>query len=299
MPPANATYARTPARAAPIRTTSPRARTSVACAGAASPLTVTGMSAPVTATAHGASTLEARPHQRALEPGGAVGLPTRRLAITNARAVHRPRRRDAVAQLPEAPEILDGRLRARRRAMRITRSPAATGVRAATRGGDGVVLRAVDRPEAHVVARAQQDRIGGASDRRGAPACGRAPRSRPGSPPSRCSTARRRCPTLPGGVFVRGVVEARDVEALGHARHVGQARREADEVDVVVGAGVEPHQLVRRARGRLAAAPSSSNPSSGRRSSTAAPPCARGGSTAGRACAARRAERRAELLVAR
>ena len=141
-------------------------------------------------------------------------------------------------------------------------------------GGDRVVLGAVDRAEAHVVARAEQDRIGARSDRRGGPACGRAPRSRRGSPPSRCSTARRRCSRCRAGVFGRGFVEARDRQALGHAGHVGQAGREADEVDVVVGLRVQPRQLVGR-RARAWRPRPRARSRARRRSSTAAPRCGR------------------------
>jgi hypothetical protein len=84
-PPENATYARTPARAAPIRTVSPLRSTSVAWVGAASPLTVTGTSAPVTAMAHGASTPKRGPISVHSSPAAPSALPTRRLAITNAR----------------------------------------------------------------------------------------------------------------------------------------------------------------------------------------------------------------------
>ncbi len=84
-PPESAMYERTPARAGPSFTTSPAFSAIVAQRGACAPFTVTGMSAPVTAMAPGASTSNRGPisvHSSAAAPSG---LPTSRLASTNAK----------------------------------------------------------------------------------------------------------------------------------------------------------------------------------------------------------------------
>ncbi|OLB52940.1 MAG: hypothetical protein AUI13_13155 [Gemmatimonadetes bacterium 13_2_20CM_2_69_23] len=55
--------------------------------------------------------LEARPDERALERRGAVGVADEPVGEDEGKPVHRTRRRDAVAELAEAAEILNGRLR--------------------------------------------------------------------------------------------------------------------------------------------------------------------------------------------
>ena len=190
--------ARPRARGADAHGVARRQRAASSTRGAAAPLTVTGASAPVTAIAHAALDREARAHQRALEAGGAVGVADEPVGDHERAHVHRPRGRDAVAELAGAPEVLHGRLRAG-----IDDADHAIDRRVGARGhagGDGVVLRAIDRPHAHAVARRAAASAPPPPDRRAAPACGRAASSRRGSRPSRCSTGcrrARRCPAAP------------------------------------------------------------------------------------------------------
>jgi hypothetical protein len=69
-----------------------------------------GDSAPVTAIAHAVSTVKRGPMSVHSRPAAPSALPTSRLAITNARTSTGPRRRNAVAQLTDAAEVLDGGL---------------------------------------------------------------------------------------------------------------------------------------------------------------------------------------------
>ena len=84
MPPENATYARSPARAGPSFTTSPPRRISVVHAGASAPFTVKGIAAPVRAIAHSASATKRGPSTVHSRPAAPSGLPASRLAVTNA-----------------------------------------------------------------------------------------------------------------------------------------------------------------------------------------------------------------------
>ncbi len=117
------------------------------------------------------------------------------------------------------------------------------GARGCARFLDLIVLRPVDPTEAHVIARAEKDRVGGpgivelqrcASEHPvAAGALDRVDAALDAADPD---AARRH--------FRARRLEPRDVERIGHAPHVGQAWREPDEIDEVVGAGVELHELI-------------------------------------------------------
>ena len=202
------------------------------------------MSAPVTAIAHGARTLKRGPISVHSSAGRAVGVADQPIGDHEGAHVHRTRGRNAEAQVAEARRGPGWSSCGPGSAMRIMRSPADPGRRASTRAAiASYSARPIGRKRTRSPARR---RIGSAARRivESQPACGRATRSRPGSRPSRCRTACRRCPTLPGGTCHARRVEPRESDALGHAGHVRQARREAHEVHEVLGARVQPHQLV-------------------------------------------------------
>src|SRR5262249_40377776 len=118
---------------------------------------------------------EARAEHRALETGGGVGIADESVREDERCAVHRPRLRNAITELTWTPQVLHRRLgpgledlyqgtgtraiatpvpRRNHRRRLIDRA-----IRVAP--SDLVVLRAINSPESHVVARAQEDRIAG------------------------------------------------------------------------------------------------------------------------------------------
>ena len=108
--------------------------------------------------------------------------------------------------------------------------------------GDRVELGGVDRPEADVVAGTKQDRRG----RAGIVEAQRGPAQQPeaaGALHRVDGGLRPADRDAPGGRLGPGPVEPRDRQPRGLPRHVREARREADEVDVVLRPRMERHDL--------------------------------------------------------
>src|SRR3989442_12831827 len=113
------------------------------------------------------------------------------------------------------------------------------------RRADRIELRAIDPPKPHPVAWAQERGLGRTriveQHRRATenPEAARALDRVDATLDAADADAARR------GLGARRV-EPRDVDALGHPGHVRKPRREADEVDQIFGAGMEPHELLGR-----------------------------------------------------
>src|SRR6266542_5766715 len=98
-------------------------------------------------------------------------------------------------------------------------------------GGDRVVLDAVDHAEADVVARAQQDGVGRRVIVEGEWRATEHPEAARALDRVDAALDAADADAAGRGLGAR-LDESRDVKALGHARHVGQPRCEAHEVDI-------------------------------------------------------------------